>query len=530
MGQITALGALAGREKAELDNVLSSAAFGRSPRLAHLLQYLCTKYFDGEADQIKEYNIAVDVLNRPETFDPAEDAIARVEVHRLRKKLKEYYETEGTDHAVRIVIPTGRYGPVFLTAAQVVADEELSPPSDAEPAPSANGHGGLPPGEKHTLGPKLPRNLKIGLLVLFGISALVVLCIRLWPVASPQVDGPKAVIASTIPNQEASIPPVAPVSDETVRILCGQRKPRTDKFGYTWGPDRYFEGGEYAEKPVLFLTRTTDPALFDGARTGSFNYNIPLKRGVYELHLYFAETSFGAGTPAGGGENNRVFHVALDGKRILSDFDIVSDAGGSAVADERVFKDISPGSDGMLHIRFMSQRSQPMVSAIKVEPAQPHRLNPIRMVALDKPTMDSRRQTWMPDNFWSGGQLGASPSKPEGARDSNLYTRERYGNFSYAIPVGDGEYGVTLHFAEKFWGLENPGGGGEGTRVFDVFCNGVALLRDLDVYKEAGGNRPLLKTFHGLRANAQGKLLLSFVPVKNYASVYAVEVIDESPQ
>jgi len=39
-----------------------------------------------------------------------------------------------------------------------------------------------------------------------------------------------------------------------------------------------------------------------------------------------------------------------------------------------------------------------------------------------------------------------------------------------------------------------------------------------------------LKTFHGLKANAQGKLLLSFVPVKNYASVYAVEVIDESAQ
>jgi hypothetical protein len=356
-----------------------------------------------------------------------------------------------------------------------------------------------------------------------------VLSIRLWPVAGLRVDGTKAVIASTIPNrQEVAIAPVAPLSDETVRILCGQRKPRTDKLGYTWSPDRYFDGGDYAERPDTFLTRTTDPALFNGARTGSFSYNIPLKRGVYELHLYFAETSFGAGTAAGGGENSRVFHVAMNGKRLLSDLDIVSDAGGAAVVDERVFKDILPGADGMLHIRFMSQRSQPMVSAINVEPAQPHRLNPIRMLALDKPCMDSRRQAWMPDNFFSGGQMGAATGKPEGARDSNLYTRERYGNFSYAIPVGEGEYAVTLHFAEKFWGLENPGGGGEGSRIFDVFYNGVALLRDLDIYKEAGGNRPLLKTFHGLKANAQGKLMLSFVPVKNYASVYAVEVIDES--
>ena len=118
----------------------------------------------------------------------------------------------------------------------------------------------------------------------------------------------------------------------------------------------------------------------------------------------------------------------------------------------------------------------------------------------------------------------------DGARDANLYTRERYGNFSYAIPVGEGSYAVTLHFAEKFWGLENPGGGGAGDRIFDVLCNGVALLRNLDIYKEAGGNRPLLKTFHGLQSNAQGKLTVSFVPVRNYASVYAIEVIDETPQ
>jgi len=38
------------------------------------------------------------------------------------------------------------------------------------------------------------------------------------------------------------------------------------------------------------------------------------------------------------------------------------------------------------------------------------------------------------------------------------------------------------------------GGDGEGTRVFDVFCNGVALLRELDVQKEGGGSRPLVRT------------------------------------
>jgi hypothetical protein len=67
-----------------------------------------------------------------------------------------------------------------------------------------------------------------------------------------------------------------------------------------------------------------------------------------------------------------------------------------------------------------------------------------------------------------------------------------------------------------------------GSREFDVFCNGIALLRDFDIYKEAGGGHVLLKTFHGLKPNAQGKFVLSFVPVRNYATVDAIEVADES--
>jgi hypothetical protein len=55
----------------------------------------------------------------------------------------------------------------------------------------------------------------------------------------------------------------------------------------------------------------------------------------------------------------------------------------------------------------------------------------------------------------------------------------------------------------------------------------VALLRNFDILREAAPNQALVKTFHGLRANAQGKLVVTFVPVRNYASVYALEVAEE---
>lgn len=523
------ISSLADEARAEVDLVLKSAAFVRSPRLAHLLRYLCAKYFAGESDQIKEYHIAVEVLERPESFDPAQDAIARVEVHRLRKRLREYYEAEGVDHPLRIVIPIGQYAPGFVSAQadehghasnesavslpSFTADRILSPvPNGAALTPVRSWHGG---------------NLRIvGGIIL--CAACSVLLWFYWPRTTHGSGSGNVRTTASVLVSSVTIPPLPAASGDEIRILCGRREPITDLAGRVWAADRYGEMGESSEHPLRFLARTFDMALFQGGRTGDSVYRIPLRPGVYELHLYFAETTYGPGTSAGGGENSRVFHVIANGKRILSDFDIIADAGGPGIADERVFRDISPGPDGLLQLRFVSHRSQATVSAIELEPAWPHKLNPVRISAQEKAFTDSRKQIWMPDKFWSGGQPGIGSAFVEGTQDPGLYSKERYGHFSYAIPVDSGRYAVTLHFAETYWGLDNPGGGGVGTRVFDVYCNGVALLRNFDIYKEAGGSRALTKTFHGLTPNAQGKLLLSFVPVVNYASIRAIEVVDES--
>ena len=541
MGNVPTLTSHGERERAEVDSALGSAFFARSPRLANLLKYVCEKYFAGETDQIKEYNIAVDVLDRPPSFDPSEDAIARVEVHRLRKKLREYYETEAADHSLRIVIPIGRYVPVFLPAE--AASEADAPVLNGVEAIHVSPH---PQDEEEISGLSrlaAPNNIvpavvpfwkRTWALALGGVG----LCAAgvFWVARTPRSELPATVIASRTNAANGSamaappastVPPLAGVATPGVRILCGRHEPHSDRWGRLWSADKYFEGGNYWEQPHGYLARTFDPTLFQGARTGSFSYQIPLEPGVYELHLYFVETTFGP--PNSGGENSRQFHVAVDRKgRILSEFDVIADAGGPGIVDERVFKDISPGPDGLLRIRFMTVNYMAMVSAIEVEPAHPNRLNPIRMVAQDRSYTDAKEHIWFPENYWVGGQPGNHSASIEGTEDPGLYSSERYGNFSYAIPVDQGEYAVALHFAETYWGRENPGGGGPGSRVFDVFCNGTALLRNLDIYKEVGADRPLIKTFHHMKPNAQGKLLLSFVPVHNFALVNAIEIEDET--
>jgi hypothetical protein len=122
---------------------------------------------------------------------------------------------------------------------------------------------------------------------------------------------------------------------------------------------------------------------------------------------------------------------------------------------------------------------------------------------------------------------------PEGApKLPDPYRDERYGNFSYAIPVPPGSYTVILHFAETMF---TPFAAsticrGPGCRVFDVACNGQILLHDFDIFQAAGGAfRPISRTFRGLRPSGQGKLLLSFSPSVNYGEVRAIEVLDEAP-
>jgi hypothetical protein len=102
-------------EREELHSILASGILAKSPNLAKLLSYICERYWEGKSGQLKEYNLGVDALGRPPDFDPAASAIVRVEVHRLREKLKKFYENGGANHRIAIFLPPGRYVPQFVS-------------------------------------------------------------------------------------------------------------------------------------------------------------------------------------------------------------------------------------------------------------------------------------------------------------------------------------------------------------------------------------------------------------------------------
>jgi hypothetical protein len=517
------------RENRELQNILDSGIFDRSPALAQLLTYVCSKHFEGTADQIKEYSVAVDALGRPPEFDPKRDSIIRVQFHRLRERLNEYYSRDGADHPVQIVIPQGQYAPrfVYKHGADDLEASGLAPVSlrndlAVEKTAEGIGFGELANiaevASQDTTTPESPAK-KFSYRLLISALALASILIAAAIVFAKLKSEPKQV----------SAPPVL-VTGDSIRILAGLTEGSyTDGYGRIWLSDRYFQGGAVVGASNHPIWGTRDPRLYQSRRQGEFRYDIPLPPGSYEMRLYFAETHFGDTNPAGyGGENSRIFGISVNGSFIRPRLNVAGDAGVNA-ACVKVFRGISPASDGAIHLGFSKIVSEPFINAIEITPGLPDRLAPILLISQPRAYTDSEGRVWQPDRIAVGGQVVTRTSDVEGAVDQQLYAGERFGNFNYTIPVTPGRYTVILHMAERWVGPNQPGrGAGAGSRVFDVLCNGVALERDLDVYSKAGANKALTLTFRGVEPNHQGNIVLSFVPNKNFPIINALEVINTS--
>jgi hypothetical protein len=530
------------KERAALDAVLTSGTFENKPRLADLLTYICERYFDGDTGAIKEYSIATDVFGRSQSFDQATDSIVRVEAFRLRKKLREFYEGEGADQPIEIVVATGHYRPEFIDRTPGARlhnsfDNSVPIPAPDNAARELRTEGPFYAPERENAkdrihlqdGPSREVRKRVfqgrGFLAIgafLAIPSIIAGTLTIW--RFNRSHSPNAGGAPQDPSSSVSL-----AAGPEIRIRCGYTRPIfKDAEGNVWTGDRYFTGGFVTELPNQHIARTRNSELYLTGRTGVFSYKIPLAPGIYELRLHFAETTYSPASSLGGGENSRVFDVQLNARPLLKQFDIVSDAGANT-ADVRVFRDVSPSEDGYLHLDFAGSLGLPIVNAIEIVPGLPHQLRPIRMVAQNSFFVDAAGNLWMPDTYYSSGQLASDKVAISGTSEPGLYTGERYGNFDYALPVDQGSYKLTLYFSEKYWGSDRSKTSGVGKRVFDVLCNGVALTRNLDIVEAAGSGRALVETYHGLRPNAQGKLIVSFVPDVNYASVDAVEVEQQTP-
>ena len=142
-------------------------------------------------------------------------------------------------------------------------------------------------------------------------------------------------------------------------------------------------------------------------------------------------------------------------------------------------------------------------------------------------TTDGR--AFLADQYFTGGSTNSVGSAIAGTSDPALYQNERWGNFSYAIPVVNGTYDVALHFAELFYT-----GSCVGKRVFSIDITQTSANPDMpnfDPCAAAGGSlKAYVKTITGVQATGGVINIKSVYGAADDPEITAVEVTPSNSQ
>jgi len=210
--------------RAQLERVLASRGFANAGRLSRLLRHVVEKTLAGEADQLKEYSVGMEVFDRDDKYDPRVDSIVRVEAGRLRSRLDEYYGGDGARDAVRIALPRGAYVAVFETRAADAVVQAAAVPAAPTDASSRRGWAAW------ALGTGL-----IGAAVVMAMwlggwrsapSSASVAVIAFEQYSASEDDGAIAAqLTDSVTSELARLGTVSVVSHTSAMQFAGQRKP-----------------------------------------------------------------------------------------------------------------------------------------------------------------------------------------------------------------------------------------------------------------------------------------------------------------
>jgi hypothetical protein len=153
----------------------------------------------------------------------------------------------------------------------------------------------------------------------------------------------------------AALPPPVVGPTPGLRVHVGGSA-YTDLNGNVWAADNSYFGGSVRTSAGL-VAGTTSPVLYQSQRSDMNGYDFALANGTYAVRLLFAELVFT--TP-----NQRKFDVALNYATVLTDFDIVSAAGGAYRAVDRTFQIVV--NNGELFIGFNATLNSPVINGIEI--------------------------------------------------------------------------------------------------------------------------------------------------------------------
>jgi hypothetical protein len=125
--QVPVLDPAAVRE--QLDRLVTHPLFANSKRYPALLAYVVEQTLLGNASDLKERSIGIEVFGRSPSYDANADPIVRITAGEVRKRLSQYYYDASHAGELVLELPIGSYVPTFHPS------DALAEPERAEPAP-----------------------------------------------------------------------------------------------------------------------------------------------------------------------------------------------------------------------------------------------------------------------------------------------------------------------------------------------------------------------------------------------------------
>jgi hypothetical protein len=112
--------------RGQVERLLVHPLFANSKRYPALLAYVVEQTLLGNASDLKERSIGIEVFGRSPSYDANADPVVRITAGEVRKRLSQYYYDSAHEGELIVELPIGSYVPVFHAPDQ---------PADAAPSP-----------------------------------------------------------------------------------------------------------------------------------------------------------------------------------------------------------------------------------------------------------------------------------------------------------------------------------------------------------------------------------------------------------
>jgi hypothetical protein len=122
------------RVREQLERLLAHPLFSNSKRYPALLAYTVEQSLLGNAGELKERSIAVEVFGRAPSYDANADPVVRITAGEVRKRLTQYYYDVSHRGELVIELPIGSYVPVFRGPERPAVEPEPAGETSEAPA------------------------------------------------------------------------------------------------------------------------------------------------------------------------------------------------------------------------------------------------------------------------------------------------------------------------------------------------------------------------------------------------------------